>query len=488
MPFFISYPKELQNSIPHSNMLTLLLPFRIFLHTYVFSAFRLVHRYVFRFQKDDERSGHLENGRVGSKPFELPEEDSSEMDCANNGKTRNSVFSSVSKESISFLKLENSEFTWEGIELDESNIDPALAYTQSIALDVVSKGRNYGVLKSGDSAEDDFSVKARIVDPENSASNMFDSLPEAEVQVLWEDYSIPSDSESAGDSTNASPRINHDQVGSSSKEIKAEENKQLDFLSNLAQKEEESVDVPEKSTETTLQEKPSILNFDHRYELNYLPDHQDIVQQLEMELRNAKTGGLPTIFEEEPEAINEKFKHEELMREIRKVYKTYAEKMWKLDILNNQSMHATGLLQLKYPLNSISEQNSVLWLGNTRKLTADPRLESVGELQRDMELVYVGQVCLSWEILQWQLRKAIELQRHDSQGICQYNQVASEFQLFKVVLKRFMEEERFQGNRVENYVQNRCVFRSLLQVPPIKDDGGSAEAEGREWEDEDDFS
>lgn len=130
--------------------------------------------------------------------------------------------------------------------------------------------------------------------------------------------------------------------------------------------------------------------------------------------------------------------------------------------------NSVGLLQLKYPLNSISEQNSVLWLGNTRKLIADPRLESVGKLQRDMELVYVGQVCLSWEILQWQLRKAIELQRHDLHGICQYNQVASEFQLFKVVLKKFMEEERFQGNRVENYVQNRCVFRSLLQVPPIK--------------------
>lgn len=284
-----------------------------------------------------------------SKSSELPEKECSEMDGENNGKGRNSVFCSVSEECISSLKLGNSEFTWEGIEFDASNIDSDLAFTQSTALDVVSKGRNYDVLKSSDEVldvehipGDDISVKTRIVDTENSASNVFDSLPQPEVQVLWEDYSIPSDSESAGDSTSGSPKINHDQSGSSSKEIKAEENKQFDFLSNLAQKEEESVNVPDKSTETTLQENPSMLNFDHRYELNYQPDHQDIVQQLEMELRNARTGGLPTIFEEETEAINEKFMHEELMGKIRKIYRTYAEKMWKLDILNNQSMHAIG--------------------------------------------------------------------------------------------------------------------------------------------------
>lgn len=115
-----------------------------------------------------------------------------------------------------------------------------------------------------------------------------------------------------------------------------------------------------------------------------------------------------------------------------------------------------------------NSQNSQLWLGKAWRLGADPRLEFIVDLQRDIELVYVGQVCLSWDILQWQLRKSLELQGNDSQGIRRYNQVASEIQLFQVMLKRFMEEERFQGNRVENYVQNRCVFRSLLQVPPIK--------------------
>lgn len=134
-------------------------------------------------------------------------------------------------------------------------------------------------------------------------------------------------------------------------------------------------------------------------------------------------------------------------------------------------MNSVGLLQLQYPLRSVSAKNSwnaPLWLGKAQSLGADPRLEFIGDLLRDIELVYVGQVCLSWEILQWQLRKSIDLQRYDSEGIRHYNQVASEFQLFQVMLKRFMEEERFQGNRIENYIQNRCVFRSLLLVPPIK--------------------
>ncbi|XP_022945544.1 uncharacterized protein LOC111449746 isoform X2 [Cucurbita moschata] len=466
-------------TIPYCNMLPVLLRFRIFLHTYFLSAFRFVLRYVFRFRNDVQRSELMENGGVDSEHSEFWEKESGEMemDGEDNGKTRSSVFCSVSMETISSLKMGDSEFTRGSKEVGMDNVDCTLSYVQSTALDIVSKGLNSDGLKSTNIILDVYS--------ENNASNVFDVLPEPEVQVLWEDYPDPSDSESAEESTSGSPKTNHDQVDDSScKEIK-----QLDSFNNFEkEKEKESVNASEESTEASLQEKPSMLNYDHRYELNYLPDHQDIVQQLEMELRNARTGGLPTIFEEEAEtaeAINEKFKYEEVMGEIQKVYRIYAEKMWKLDILNNQIMHVIGLQHLKYPLQSVPVQNSQssqLWLGKARRLGADPILVFLGDLSRDIETVYVGQVCLSWEILQWQLRKSLELQRYDSQGIRQYNQVASEFQLFQVMLKRFMEGERLQGNRVNDYVQNRCVFRSLLQVPPI------IEAEGREREDDYDFS
>lgn len=71
----------------------------------------------------------------------------------------------------------------------------------------------------------------------------------------------------------------------------------------------------------------------------------------------------------------------------------------------------------------------------------------------------------------WLHMKAIELQQYDSQKSHRYNHVAGEFQLFQVLMQRFIENEPFQGGpRVQNYVKNRCVIRNLLHVPAIKDD------------------
>lgn len=139
---------------------------------------------------------------------------------------------------------------------------------------------------------------------------------------------------------------------------------------------------------------------------------------------------------------------------------------------------SAGFLQLKDPVKPILMHKSpslaaksiphILWPRKGRRVTADPMQKFNEELQSDLELVYVGQVCLSWEILHWQFGKAQELQEYDSQGSHRYNQVAGEFQLFQVLLQRFIENEPFQGPRVETYVNNRCVLRSLLHVPAIK--------------------
>ncbi|KAL6294732.1 hypothetical protein ACE6H2_002874 [Prunus campanulata] len=225
-------------------------------------------------------------------------------------------------------------------------------------------------------------------------------------------------------------------------------------------------------------------------------EHEDIIEQLKMEMRNVRNRGLPTILEEETECtkmvenlklkplmIEEKLEYKDQMAELQKVYKSYAERMRKLDILNNQTMHAIGFLQLKDKVSkSITIQKSSsmpivksllsqnMWRCKTqRQPTAHDRIPKfVGDLHKDLELVYVGQVCLSWEILHWQYGKAHELhaQRYDHQ----YNLVATEFQLFQVLLQRFIEDDPFQGPRVQHYVRNRCVLRSLLQVPSIRDD------------------
>lgn len=253
-------------------------------------------------------------------------------------------------------------------------------------------------------------------------------------------------------------------------------------------------------------------------------EHDDLVEQLKLELKNSRQGGLATILEEEEEEakeeeeeeedeekeevveeervsprvvedlkpldIEEKLEYKDQIDEIEKVYKGYAEKMKKLDILNYQTMHALGLLQLKEPLKLISIPKSSiqnakpvisqnLWPRKASKNSSDPLVKFVQELQLDLELVYVGQICLSWEILCWQHKKALELQQYDSQGSHshRYNHVAGEFQLFQVLVQRFIENEPFQGPRIQNYVKNRCVIRNLLQVPGIKDDSKEDEEE-----------
>ncbi|XP_048441274.1 uncharacterized protein LOC125477831 isoform X1 [Pyrus x bretschneideri] len=227
-------------------------------------------------------------------------------------------------------------------------------------------------------------------------------------------------------------------------------------------------------------------------------EHDDLIEQLKNEIRNGGGGRLPTILEEETECtdtvdnlklkplvIEEKLEFKDRMAEIQKVYKSYAEKMKKLDILNNQTMHAIGFLQLKDQVRSMSIQKSStfplvkslisqnLWRCKTQRhpTALAPMPKVVGDLHKDFELVYVGQVCLSWEILNWQHGKALELQQYDNQtSHHRYNLVATEFQLFQVLLQRFIEDDPFQGPRVQHYVRNRCVLCNLLQVPPIKDD------------------
>lgn len=89
-------------------------------------------------------------------------------------------------------------------------------------------------------------------------------------------------------------------------------------------------------------------------------DDDELVQQMKMEMKNARQGGLPTILEDDEEGQEvsespklaedlkplkieeEKMEFKDHMREIQKVHKCYQEKMRKLDILNYQTMHALG--------------------------------------------------------------------------------------------------------------------------------------------------
>ncbi|XP_021721389.1 uncharacterized protein LOC110688950 [Chenopodium quinoa] len=230
-------------------------------------------------------------------------------------------------------------------------------------------------------------------------------------------------------------------------------------------------------------------------------EHQDLVEQLKMEIKKVRAIGLPTILEEsespkimddlKPWKIEGKYKPGGTLDELNKFYKSYKERMRKLDILNYQKMYAIGFLRLKDPLKSISKNRiSTPALATIVSLDCWPCKPKISteinqpvmkkfsrELESDLEMVYVGQMCLSWEFLRWQYGKALDLWETDPHGIHRYNEVADKFQTFQVLLTRFLEDERFQGPRVQNYVKNRCVQRNLLQVPLIRDDNASRKKE-----------
>ncbi|XP_076952359.1 uncharacterized protein LOC143626067 [Bidens hawaiensis] len=230
---------------------------------------------------------------------------------------------------------------------------------------------------------------------------------------------------------------------------------------------------------------------DEEDDADVLLEHQELIGQMKMELRNSRTGGLPTILEEcetprvkedyKPLQVNEKLEHRDQMTEIQKFYKSYNEKMRKLDVLNYQTLQAINFLRMKHPDQTNTGENASLsaiksvflpslWPCKLRRIYADPTLKSITELHKDLEIVYVGHACLSWEMLYWQYKKTKELQLYDPQGYRSYNQIAIEFQQFHVLLRRFTEDELFQGPRVQNYTKQRCALRGLLQVPTIKDD------------------
>ncbi|KAI4352578.1 hypothetical protein L6164_006816 [Bauhinia variegata] len=237
--------------------------------------------------------------------------------------------------------------------------------------------------------------------------------------------------------------------------------------------------------------------------LETLWEHQDLIEQLKMELKKVRATGLPTILEDsesprmvedlKPWKIDEKFHHGNGINELPKFYRSYRERMRKFDILNYQKMYAIGYLQSKDPLKSFSGLKSSgsavtsllsqhLGLNRSKKTDSDPMKKFIRELYCDLEIVYVGQLCLSWEFLQWEYEKALELWESHQHGSPSYNEVAGEFQQFQVLLQRFIENEPFQGPRVENYVRNRCVMKNLLQVPVIREDSSKDKRKQRKRE------
>ncbi|CAL9127000.1 unnamed protein product [Musa textilis] len=292
--------------------------------------------------------------------------------------------------------------------------------------------------------------------------------------------------------------VSRDDFSERSPGTEQEDSQLMAELDELA-REEELEGGKKEAKESKKEQQTYLEDSDDDDELESLWEHQDLIEKLKLELKRVRAIGLPTISElsEAPKAVDDlkpwkidnKFLHEDPMDELQKFYRCYRERVRKLDVLNHQKVHAIGLLQLKDPLQSTGSQKSLLptitsvlsqslWTCS-RESGISPSDKFIKELQNDLEMVYVGQTCLSWEFLHWQFEKARQISDSDSYRSHQYNQVAGEFQQFQVIMQRFIEDEAFQGPRLPNYVKTRSAFQNFLLVPVIREDSSKEKLEDR---------
>jgi hypothetical protein len=114
----------------------------------------------------------------------------------------------------------------------------------------------------------------------------------------------------------------------------------------------------------------------------------------------------------------------------------------------------------------------------THKLSMVPTPPPIGlrDPYPELERVYVAQICLTWEALNWNYTS---FRRHNGGGgggmmtmleeRCCPARVAQEFQQFQVLLYRFMENEPFEhGRRPEIYARMKNSSPKLLLVPEFR--------------------
>ncbi|XP_031396237.1 uncharacterized protein LOC116207440 isoform X2 [Punica granatum] len=155
-------------------------------------------------------------------------------------------------------------------------------------------------------------------------------------------------------------------------------------------------------------------------------------------------------------------------------YEKYSERMRWFDVLSyERTCGISAILEKQFDPATIS--NPYISCGKTAKKRLLKSLES------DFELVYVAQMCLSWEALHHQYRKVQELLLSSSSPqvrVSGHTKLVGEFQNFQVLIERFLEDERCGGKRYLKFAQGRFSLKSLLQVPELSGNPGNTELSG----------
>lgn len=229
-------------------------------------------------------------------------------------------------------------------------------------VEVLNSSSNYEILGSGDSTIREFSEK--ILESED-----FDEgIAECSANRTEKFSGKVSESQPVEENTESSVNLTEEQILEKQRKLKQRD----DFLSetDFPGTDSDTVDdigdgflsdidfdtdskvggyEPEPELEDVSEEEESR---EEDSELETEWEHQELIEQLKMEMKKVRATGLATIYEEseapklmeelKPWKIDERFQHGDLMEELHKFYRTYRERMRKFDILNYQKMYAMG--------------------------------------------------------------------------------------------------------------------------------------------------
>lgn len=150
------------------------------------------------------------------------------------------------------------------------------------------------------------------------------------------------------------------------------------------------------------------------------------------------------------------------------LFRKYDEDMVYFHRVGAQKLTETeSFRSIKYQPRSMSERI-------VQKLTPKPSAPiGLRDPYPDLERVYVAQICLTWEALNWNYTS---FRRHNGDGSmiearCCPARVAQEFQQFQVLLHRFIENEPYEyGRRPEVYARMKNSSPKLLLVPEFREE------------------
>ncbi|XP_042395392.1 uncharacterized protein LOC121985803 isoform X3 [Zingiber officinale] len=148
------------------------------------------------------------------------------------------------------------------------------------------------------------------------------------------------------------------------------------------------------------------------------------------------------------------------------LFRKYDEEMMFFDRICAQKLTETETFRsLKYQTRSSTSQRIIHKQNKKQGSHRDP--------YRELECVYVAQICLAWEALSWNynyFRQKNSKGSESDQKSCCTAWIAEQFQQFQVLLQRFIENEPYErGRRPEIFARTRIFSPKLLQVPEFRE-------------------